>query len=80
MLPVPATDMQYVLKIVSNLTDAGGDGRSALLESFGTAVTGESSHPVLAGTLSCCLVARLSCRSNWMAVARYEEGQAKRRR
>lgn len=59
------------IKIVSKLTDAGGNGGSALLKTFCTAVTGESSHAILAGTLACCLVTCLSCRSNWMAVTRY---------
>lgn len=70
MLPGAAVDRKRV-KRVSELTDAGGDGRSALLESFGAAVTGESGHPILAGTLACRLVAGLPCRSDWMAVARY---------
>ncbi len=61
------------VKVVEiRLTDAGGDGRAALLVALGTAVTGDASHAVLAGTLTCCLVTRLPCCSNWMAITCYK--------
>lgn len=60
------------------LTDAGGDGRAALLVSLGTAVTGDSCHSVLAGALACCLVTRLPCCPNRMAIACYEGKGEKR--
>lgn len=51
------------------LTDTGGYGRAALLVALGTAVAGDPRHAVLAGTLACCLITRLPCCSNWMAIA-----------
>lgn len=51
------------------LTDARSDGGAALLVAFGTAVACDPCHSVLAGALACGLVACLSRRSDWMAVA-----------
>lgn len=56
------------------LTDAGGDGRAALLVALSAAVAGDPCHPVLAGTLARRLVARLPRRSDGMAVARCGRG------
>lgn len=56
--------------VEGSLTDAGGDGRAALLVALSAAVTGDSRHSVFAGALACRLVARLPRRSNRMAIAR----------
>lgn len=59
----------YVEVVRVGLTDAGGDGRAALLVALGAAVTGDPGHSVLAGALTCCLVARLPRCSDRMAIA-----------
>lgn len=50
------------------LTDAGGDGRAALLVALGAAVAGDPCHAVLAGALTRRLVTRLTRRPDWMAI------------
>ena len=51
------------------LTDAGGDGRLALLVALGTAVTRQPRYAVLAGTLASGLVTHLSQCSHRVALA-----------
>lgn len=54
-------------------TDAGSDGRTALLVAFGTAVAGDASHAVLAGALACGLVAGLAGSTHRVAITGCEE-------
>lgn len=57
----------------SGLTDAGGDGRAALLVTLGAAVAGDTRYAVLARALTGGLVTGLSRGPDWMAVARWNE-------
>lgn len=61
-----------------SLTNAGGNGRTALLVALGTTVTGDSCHSILAGALACCLVTSLPCGSNRMAITCYKEKAKKK--
>lgn len=49
-------------------TYAGCDGRTALLVALGTAVAGDASHAILAGTLACGLVASFASSTHGMAI------------
>lgn len=68
----------YIKVSKASLTNAGGDGRTALLVALGTTVTGDSCHSILAGALAGRLVTSLPCGSNWMAIACYKEKAKKK--
>lgn len=57
------------------LTDAGSHRRATLLVAFGAAVAGDPGDAVLAGTLSCGLVARLACCAHRVAVTSWVGGE-----
>lgn len=54
-------------------TDAGSDGRAALLVAFGTAVAGDACHAVFAGTLASGLIAGLASSTHRVAIAGCQE-------
>lgn len=60
------------------LTDAGGDGGTALLVAFGTAVAGDASDAIFAGALARGLVARLASSTHRVAVTGWGGGRGSR--
>lgn len=48
--------------------NTGRHRRTALLEAWGTSVTGEASNTILTGTLACGLVTGFASSTNWMAI------------
>lgn len=52
----------------TGLTDAGGDGRTALLVAFSAAVAGDASHAIFAWALPGCLVTGFTSCTNRMAI------------
>ena len=63
------------ISVKNEHTDTGCNGRSALLVAFGAPIARDSCHPILAGTLSSCLVAGPARRSHRMAVTSCEMGK-----